>query len=98
MSVHALERIIRRGLLALPLACALSPRLTWSPDGSRLAFRDDNGQGRVVAAEVCPGRVEPADEAAEVTEELVAGRRLRFRSLHPLRQRERPPARARRRA
>jgi hypothetical protein len=32
----------------LPVACALSPRLAWSPDGSWLAFRDDSGQGRVV--------------------------------------------------
>jgi GTPase SAR1 family protein len=32
----------------LPVACALSPGLTWSPDGARLAFRDDSGQGRVL--------------------------------------------------
>jgi GTPase SAR1 family protein len=32
----------------LPVACALSPGLTWSPDGASLAFRDDGGQGRVV--------------------------------------------------
>jgi small GTP-binding protein len=32
----------------LPVACALSPGLAWSPDGARLAFRDDSGQGRVV--------------------------------------------------
>jgi GTPase SAR1 family protein/nucleotide-binding universal stress UspA family protein len=32
----------------LPVACALSPGLTWSPDGAKLAFRDDSGQGRLV--------------------------------------------------
>jgi len=32
----------------LPVACALSPALAWSPDGGRLAFRDDGGQGRIV--------------------------------------------------
>lgn len=29
------------------LACALAPGLTWSPGGDKLAFRDDDGQGRV---------------------------------------------------
>jgi GTPase SAR1 family protein len=28
-----------------PVACSLAPGLTWSPDGGRLAFRDDDGQG-----------------------------------------------------
>lgn len=28
----------------LQMACALAPGLTWSPDGDRLAFRDDGGQ------------------------------------------------------
>ena len=28
--------------------CALAPGLTWSPSGDRLAFRDDDGQGRVI--------------------------------------------------
>ena len=28
----------------LQMACALAPGLTWSPDGDRLAFRDDAGQ------------------------------------------------------
>jgi GTPase SAR1 family protein/nucleotide-binding universal stress UspA family protein len=32
----------------LQMACALAPGLTWSPDGGRLAFRDDAGQGRLV--------------------------------------------------
>ena len=32
----------------LPVLCGLSPGLTWSPDGTRLAFRDDSGQARVV--------------------------------------------------
>ena len=31
----------------LPVTCALSPALTWSPAGDKLAFRDDSGQGRV---------------------------------------------------
>ena len=32
----------------LQMACALSPALTWSPDGDKLAFRDDGLQGRLV--------------------------------------------------
>ena len=32
----------------LQMACALAPGLTWSPDGDKLAFRDDAGQGRLV--------------------------------------------------
>jgi WD40 repeat protein len=32
----------------LQLACALAPGLTWSPDGDKLAFRDDDGLGRLV--------------------------------------------------
>jgi GTPase SAR1 family protein len=32
----------------LKQACALAPGLTWSPGGDKLAFRDDDGQGRVV--------------------------------------------------
>jgi GTPase SAR1 family protein len=32
----------------LPLSCALAPGLTWSPCGRRLAFRGDDGQGRVL--------------------------------------------------
>jgi GTPase SAR1 family protein/nucleotide-binding universal stress UspA family protein len=30
------------------MACALAPGLTWSQGGDKLAFRDDNGQGRLV--------------------------------------------------
>jgi len=30
------------------LSCALAPGLTWSPDGARLAFRGEDGQGRIV--------------------------------------------------
>lgn len=30
------------------LACALAPGLTWSPSGDKLAFRDDDGKGRVL--------------------------------------------------
>ena len=32
----------------LKQTCALAPGLTWSPGGDKLAFRDDDGQGRVV--------------------------------------------------
>ncbi len=32
----------------LQRACALAPGLTWSPDGDKLAFRDEDGQGRLV--------------------------------------------------
>jgi GTPase SAR1 family protein len=32
----------------IQLACALAPGLTWSPGGDRLAFRDDDGQGRLL--------------------------------------------------
>ncbi|MGD0602794.1 MAG: TIR domain-containing protein [Streptosporangiaceae bacterium] len=32
----------------LQMACAPAPGLTWSPDGGKLAFRDDDGQGRFV--------------------------------------------------
>lgn len=32
----------------LKQACALAPGLTWSPGGDKLAFRDDDGQGRVI--------------------------------------------------
>lgn len=32
----------------LHVACALAPGLVWSPAGDRLAFRDDNGQGRLL--------------------------------------------------
>jgi GTPase SAR1 family protein len=33
----------------LQMGCALAPGLTWSPSGDRLAFRDDDGQGRLIA-------------------------------------------------
>jgi GTPase SAR1 family protein/WD40 repeat protein len=32
----------------LQLACALAPGLTWSPGGEKLAYRDEDGQGRLV--------------------------------------------------
>lgn len=32
----------------LKQACALAPGLTWSPDGDKLAFRDDDSQGWVI--------------------------------------------------
>jgi GTPase SAR1 family protein len=32
----------------LQMACALAPGLTWSPGGDKLAFRGDDGQGRLV--------------------------------------------------
>lgn len=37
-----------RAARQLRQACALAPGLTWSPDGDKLAFRDDDGQGRVI--------------------------------------------------
>jgi GTPase SAR1 family protein len=37
-----------RAAQQLRQACALAPGLTWSPDGDKLAFRDDDGQGRVI--------------------------------------------------
>src|ERR1700722_12116684 len=30
------------------LSCALSPGLSWSPSGDRLAFRDEEGNGRII--------------------------------------------------
>jgi GTPase SAR1 family protein/nucleotide-binding universal stress UspA family protein len=38
----------------LQMGCALAPALAWSPGGDRLAFRDDEGQGRLIAM---PGTV-----------------------------------------
>ena len=32
----------------LKQTCALAPGLTWSPGGDKLAFRDEDGQGRVI--------------------------------------------------
>jgi GTPase SAR1 family protein/nucleotide-binding universal stress UspA family protein len=32
----------------LKQACSLAPGLTWSPGGDKLAFRDDDGHGRVI--------------------------------------------------
>jgi GTPase SAR1 family protein len=32
----------------LKQACSIAPGLTWSPGGDKLAFRDDDGQGRVI--------------------------------------------------
>jgi len=37
----------RRRVTHVQVACALAPGLTWSPDGDELAFRDDDGHGRV---------------------------------------------------
>ncbi len=37
-----------RAAQQLKQACALAPGLTWSPGGDKLAFRDDDGQGRVI--------------------------------------------------
>jgi GTPase SAR1 family protein len=36
------------GARQLKQACALAPGLTWSPGGDKLAFRDDDGRGRVI--------------------------------------------------
>ena len=48
------------------LACALSPGLTWSPGGGKLAFRDDDGKARIL------------DLAGSV---LVAGGEVRMETL-----------------
>lgn len=37
-----------RVAMQLKQACSLEPGLTWSPGGDKLAFRDDDGQGRVI--------------------------------------------------
>ena len=47
LSVSDIDRRLPRRAAA-PAACALAPGLTWSPGGDKLAFRDDDGQGRVV--------------------------------------------------
>jgi GTPase SAR1 family protein len=47
----------------VPVACALSPGLTWSPDGAKLAFRDDGGHGRVVDL---PGSLSVAGTQARI--------------------------------
>jgi GTPase SAR1 family protein len=36
------------GLPVLHVTCALTPGLTWSPSGDKLAFRDDDGKGRLL--------------------------------------------------
>jgi GTPase SAR1 family protein len=36
------------GALLVELACAPSPRLTWSPSGDKLAFRDEDGKSRLL--------------------------------------------------
>jgi GTPase SAR1 family protein len=38
----------RHGEPRVQVACAPAPGLTWSPSGDNLAFRDDNGQGRLI--------------------------------------------------
>ena len=45
----------------LPVACALTPGLTWSPGGDKLAFRGDDGQGRVahLSGQAVPEGTEP---------------------------------------
>ena len=45
-----------------PVACSLAPGLTWSPDG-KLAFRDDDGQGRVADLS---GQASPRGRAPDV--------------------------------
>jgi small GTP-binding protein len=47
------------------MTCALSPGLAWSPAGDRLAFRDDDGQGRLV--ELSGPGCAPGAEARVVT-------------------------------
>jgi GTPase SAR1 family protein len=45
----------------ISVACALAPGLTWSPDGDKLAFRDDSGHGRVadLSKRASPSETEP---------------------------------------
>lgn len=49
----------------LQRACALAPGLTWSPDGDKLAFRDEDGQGRLVdlSSQVFPAAAETRMQA-----------------------------------
>ena len=54
-----------RGQPRLQRACALAPGLTWSPDGDKLAFRDEDGQGRLVdlSGQVSPPAAETRMQA-----------------------------------
>jgi GTPase SAR1 family protein len=45
------------------LDCALAPSLTWSPGGDKLAYRDDDGKGRVLDLS---GRIPADGEAADM--------------------------------
>jgi small GTP-binding protein len=47
----------------LQLACALTPGLTWSPGGDKLAFRDDDGKGQVLDLS---GRIPAVGEEARM--------------------------------
>jgi GTPase SAR1 family protein/nucleotide-binding universal stress UspA family protein len=59
-----------RGTPLFQLACALTPGLTWSPCGDKLAFRDDDGTGRLLDVSGQP----PVDGAEPLMETLgVAG-------------------------
>jgi GTPase SAR1 family protein len=53
---------------SVPVACSLAPGLAWSPDGGRLAFRDESGHGRVadVSGRVSPQAAESASAMAFV--------------------------------
>jgi GTPase SAR1 family protein/nucleotide-binding universal stress UspA family protein len=53
----------------LQLPCALAPGLTWSPGGDKLAFRDDDGKGRLLdlSGGIPAVDVEPRMEMLAVT-------------------------------
>jgi GTPase SAR1 family protein/nucleotide-binding universal stress UspA family protein len=46
----------------LQRACALAPGLTWSPGGDKLAYRDEDGKGRLLDLS---GQISPDGEAAQ---------------------------------
>lgn len=62
----------------LQLSCALAPALTWSPRGDKLAFRDDDGKGRVLELPSLASDKIPAAGAAIKAETLGVTSALAF--------------------